>query len=55
MMTNPRFEDYLQLASEETGVVAEAVRFSRIHAKKLLLLDTHGYVVPRDMIKNMLH
>lgn len=55
MVINPRFEDYLQLASEETGVDEEVVHFSRIQAKKLLLLlEKHEQGMPRDMIKNKL-
>ncbi|HDQ40021.1 MAG TPA: hypothetical protein ENN39_03200 [Desulfonatronum sp.] len=55
MVTNPKFEDYLQLASEETGVEEEEVRFSRIQAKKLqLLLERHEDRISADMIKNKL-
>ena len=55
MVTNTRFEDYLQLASEETGVDEDVVRFSRIQAMKLrMLLDEHEQSIPRDMIKNKL-
>jgi len=55
MVINPRFEDYLQLAAEETGVDDDVVRFARIQAAKLrMLLDEHGQVIPRDMIKNKL-
>ncbi len=55
MVTNTKFEDYLQLAAEETGVDDDVVRFSRIQAKKLqLLLDEHEQSIPRDMIKNKL-
>jgi hypothetical protein len=55
MVTNTKFEDYLQLAAEETGVDEDVVRFSRIQAKKLqLLLDEHERDIPRDMIKNKL-
>jgi hypothetical protein len=53
MVTNPKFEDYLQLASEETGVEDEVVRFARIQTKKLqLLLDKHERRISQDMIKN---
>ncbi|PTN38535.1 hypothetical protein C6366_02560 [Desulfonatronum sp. SC1] len=55
MVTNPKFEDYLQLAAEETGVDEDVVRFSRIQAMKLrMLLDEHEQSIPRDMIKNKL-
>jgi hypothetical protein len=51
----PKFEDYLQLAAEETGVDENVVRFARIQAKKLqLLLDEHEREMPRDRIKNKL-
>lgn len=53
MITNPRFEGYLQLASEETGVDEDVVRFCRNQAAKLLLLlDRHERSIPVDMIKN---
>ncbi len=55
MVTNIRFEDYLQLAAEETGVDEDVVRFSRVQAKKLqILLEEHERRIPRDMIKNKL-
>lgn len=55
MVTNIKFEDYLQLASEETGVDEDVVRFARYQAKKLqMLLDEHEPTIPRDMIKNKL-
>ena len=55
MVTNPKFEDYLQLASEETGVDEEVVRFTRAQAKKLrLLLERHELMTPPEMIKNKL-
>ena len=55
MVTNTRFEDYLQLAAEETGVDEHVVRFARIQAKKLqMLLDKHETTIPLDSIKNKL-
>lgn len=55
MVTNTKFEDYVQLAVEETGVDAEVVRFARVQAKKLLLLlEKHEQTIPRGMIKNKL-
>lgn len=55
MVTNPKFDDYLQLASEETGIDEEVVRFSRVQSKKLLLLlDRHERRISADMIKNRL-
>lgn len=55
MVTNPKFEDYLQLASEETGVDEEVVRFTRAQVKKLrLLLERHELMTPPEMIKNKL-
>ncbi|GAB6058934.1 hypothetical protein JCM31598_20510 [Desulfonatronum parangueonense] len=55
MVTNIKYEDYLQLASEETGVDEDVVRFARIQAKKLqMLLEEHEQIIPRDMIKNKL-
>ena len=55
MVTNTKFEDYLQLAAEETGVDEDVVGFSRIQAMKLrMLLDEHEQSLPRDMIKNKL-
>ena len=55
MVTNPKFEDYLQSASEETGVDEEVVRFTRAQAKKLrLLLERHELMTPPEMIKNKL-
>ena len=55
MVINPRFEDYLQLAAEETGVSEDVVRFAQIQAAKLrMLLNEHEQSIPRDMIKNKL-
>ncbi len=55
MVTNKKFEDYLQLAAEETGVDDDVVRFSRVQAKKLqLLLESHEREIPSGMIKNKL-
>lgn len=55
MITNPRFEDYLQLAAEETAANEEVVRFCRVHAAKLqLLLDEHQANLAPDMFKNKL-
>lgn len=55
MVTNPKFDDYLQLASEETGVDLEVVRFSKIQAKKLqLLLEKYERRIPQDVFKNRL-
>jgi hypothetical protein len=55
MVTNPKFDDYLQLASEETGMDIDVVRFSRIQSKKLqLLLEKHERRIPQDVFKNRL-
>lgn len=55
MVTNRKFEDYLQLAAEETGVDEDVVRFSRIQAKKLhMLVEKHERTIPPGMVKNKL-
>lgn len=55
MITNTKFDDYLQLAAEETAVDEEVVRLARIQAKKLqFLLEEHEQTVPLEMIKNKL-
>jgi len=52
---DPKWEDYLQLAAEGTGVGEEVVHFARVQTYKLYrLLQEHENSISRDFLKNKL-
>jgi hypothetical protein len=55
MLINPKWDDYLQLAAEGTGVGESVINFARIQAGKLLAqLEQNKSVVNSEIIKNKL-
>ncbi|WP_291323654.1 hypothetical protein [Desulfonatronospira sp.] len=52
---DPKWEDYLQLAAEGTGVGEDVVQFARVQTYKLYrLLMEHENTISRDFLKNKL-
>lgn len=54
-LIKPRWDDYLQLAAEGTGVGEDVIRFARVQTVKLCrLLEQHDSQVNEQIIKNRL-
>lgn len=54
-LTDPKWDDYLQLAAEGTGVGEDVISFARVQTGKLRdLLDQYDSAVKQEIIKNRL-